>query len=259
MERDLNPSETAARLGLTVKALRLYERHGLVRPRRTAAGWRVYGTAELARLHQVLALKRLGLPLARIARLLKGSGDGLDRVLEIQEQALAREAQRTALALDLVRAARAKLARRESLTVDDLATLTLETTMTSKTSPQDMKEIFEPLIAKHYTPEDLETLKAQAGSFDQAEVTRTWNGLFAEAKELMAKGDPASPAALDLARRWSGMVKAFTQGDPGLAQKAGAVWKEAMADPKAAPGLPVDAALWAFVGKAMEALKAAGG
>lgn len=65
-------SDTARRLGLTVRALRVYERHGLLRPGRTLAGWRVYGPEEMARLHQVLALKRLGLKLGQIADLLQG-------------------------------------------------------------------------------------------------------------------------------------------------------------------------------------------
>ena len=65
-ERFLSPSETARRLGVGVRALRLYERRGLVRPGRTQAGWRVYGPNEIERLHQVLTLKSLGLSLSRI-------------------------------------------------------------------------------------------------------------------------------------------------------------------------------------------------
>ena len=34
----LNPSEAARRLGVTTKALRLYEQRGLVSPARTSAG-----------------------------------------------------------------------------------------------------------------------------------------------------------------------------------------------------------------------------
>jgi len=45
----LSASAAAARLGVSVKALRLYERHGLVAPERTPAGYRVYGPDELAR------------------------------------------------------------------------------------------------------------------------------------------------------------------------------------------------------------------
>ena len=60
-ERQLSPAETAQALGLSIKARQLYESRGLVRPKRTAAGWRVYGPDEFASLHQVIALKRLGL------------------------------------------------------------------------------------------------------------------------------------------------------------------------------------------------------
>ena len=258
-DRHLSPAQTARLLGVSAKALRLYEQHALVTPRRTVAGWRVYGPAELAALHQVIALKRLGLPLARIAQLTAGKAVSLDAVLAVQEQALGRDAERTAQALSLVCTARARLARRETLSIDDLATLTTETTMTTKPSTQDLKEIFDPLIAKRYTPDDLAALKARGGGFDQADIARRWDALFAQARDLMAKGDPASPAALDLARRWSALVNLFTQGDPAMAQRAGQVWKDAMADPKTAPKLPVDPAMFEFVGKATAALKAQGG
>lgn len=86
----LSVAETCRRLGLTARALRLYERKGLVAPRRTAAGWRVYGPEEIARLHKITALKSLGFPLAWIKALLDGGVD-LDRVLALQEEALARD------------------------------------------------------------------------------------------------------------------------------------------------------------------------
>lgn len=38
----LNPSEAARRLGVSAKALRLYEQYGLIKPIRSAAGWRTY-------------------------------------------------------------------------------------------------------------------------------------------------------------------------------------------------------------------------
>jgi hypothetical protein len=68
----LSPAEAASKLGVSAKALRVYERHGLVKPVRGANGYRAYGPAEMVRLHQVLALKALGLPLSKIAGLLAG-------------------------------------------------------------------------------------------------------------------------------------------------------------------------------------------
>ena len=44
----LNASEAASRLGVSAKALRLYEQRGLIAPIRTAAGWRAYGPDEMA-------------------------------------------------------------------------------------------------------------------------------------------------------------------------------------------------------------------
>ena len=47
--RFLNPSEAARQLGVSAKALRLYEERGLLAPARTAAGWRAYDPGEMAR------------------------------------------------------------------------------------------------------------------------------------------------------------------------------------------------------------------
>ena len=204
-DQHLSPAETARRLGVSPKALRLYEQHGLVTPLRTRTGWRTYGPAEFAALHQVLALKRLGLPLARIAELLKQRKIALSAILGAQEDALSREIDRGRHALDLVRRARAMLAAGQTLSVDDLITLTKETTMTTKEQHEEMQKIFDPIVEKHFSPEDRNALEKRA--FDQQEVSRAWDGLMAEAKTLMAKGDTTSPAAMDLAR--AACIRAF--------------------------------------------------
>src|SRR5471032_791257 len=131
MDRHLSPAETAKRFGISIKALRLYEQRGLLTPLRTSSGatgsaWRAYGPDQIARLHQILALKRLGLPLAQIGEVM-GSEDALGPLLALQEHSLVREGDRLAHALKVVRAARAKLASGQALSIDDLATLTKET------------------------------------------------------------------------------------------------------------------------------------
>ena len=93
-----------------MRALRVYERHGLVRPARTAAGWRVYGPAELSRLHQVTALKRVGLKLVQIEKLVRGNAASLDRLLALQEDELLHRKRQTDRALALVRKARKHIA-----------------------------------------------------------------------------------------------------------------------------------------------------
>jgi DNA-binding transcriptional MerR regulator len=130
----LEANECAARIGLSKRALRLYEEHGLIRPRRTEKGWRLYGSDEVARLHEILALKRLGLSLQRITALLQGRATDLAGILGIQHDLLAEQRERAEQGLALVRAAQAKLATGTSLTADELIRLAKEANMTETTT-----------------------------------------------------------------------------------------------------------------------------
>lgn len=61
----------ADQTGLTVRALHHYDRLGLLTPaRRTAAGHRLYGDADVARLYRIGLLRRLGFPLEQIGEVL---------------------------------------------------------------------------------------------------------------------------------------------------------------------------------------------
>ena len=246
-ERYLSTAEAAAALGITAKALRVYEKRGLVKPLRSAAGWRAYGPDALTRLHQVIALKRLGLSLAEVGKLIAAKYGELDAVLAVQEKALRERQTETERALKLIRSARGRLAKGEGLSVDDLTTLTRETTM-SEHAPDGAKKM-EPMIDRHFSEADKEKMKAQAGTFDPAEVKAQWDALIAEAK-LLVGSDPAAPQAVDLARRWKAMVARSTGGDPQLKQKIGKVWGDAMADPSVAPKLPFGPEVMAFIGEA---------
>jgi DNA-binding transcriptional MerR regulator len=253
-ERYLSPSEAARRLGVSAKALRVYEERGFVKPVRTGAGWRSYGPEQMARLHQVLALKRLGLPLARIGELLRSRSATLAQVLAWQEQVLAEEGARVANALALVRAARRKLAAGAALSIDDLATLTKETTMSVKPGPEEMKKLFDPHVQKHFSADEIaQTAKRQ---FDPVYTQKTWDDLIAEARALLAAGEAIdAPATQALAMRWRAMVEMFTQGNPDVENRVGQVWQSALADPKAAPKLPMGPDVFAFMGRAMAVLK----
>ena len=55
---ELTIGETARRTGWSARMLRYLERAGLVVPRRTPSGYRVYGLRELNRLRSLLELRR---------------------------------------------------------------------------------------------------------------------------------------------------------------------------------------------------------
>jgi DNA-binding transcriptional MerR regulator len=89
---------------VSVKALRHYDRLGLLEPARTddLSGYRYYSSEQLPRLNAILALKELGFSLRQISRLLDGSSleqvrtmlelrrDEAIRTLEVERERLAR-------------------------------------------------------------------------------------------------------------------------------------------------------------------------
>ncbi|HWF65325.1 MAG TPA: MerR family transcriptional regulator [Rhizomicrobium sp.] len=237
-ERYLSSAETAKRLGLTPKALRLYEARGLVTPTRSEVGWRSYGPAQIARLHQIIALKKLGLSLSDISDLLTGDTDKLNAVLALQERALARENQHLSHALVLVRAARKKLAHGSLLSIDDLIALALETTPLT------------PLWEKHFTRTELDEI---AGRIDDEII---WHRLLEEVQLIADKGDPFTSEALDLGRRWLAQADHYVRGDKALLEKMQAFSVEAMADPEMRSALPLTPETYSFLGKIITRLKA---
>jgi len=242
-ERVLSSAEAAKRLGVTAKALRLYEEHGLVKPIRNASGWRTYGPAQMARLHQVLTLKTLGFSLADIANLLSGKTDKLDAVLALQERALTQENDRISHALVLMRAARQKLAQGLLLSISDLIKLTQETTALT------------PLWEKYFTKTELDEI-ARRNDLNEEEFISTWRGLLEEIKLLAEKGDPHSPEALDLGRRWLAHSERYIGGDEVFGNKLRAFSEEAMADPQAMASLPFTREIYNFLSRIVERLNA---
>jgi DNA-binding transcriptional MerR regulator len=109
-EQFLSPSEAARRLGVSVKALRLYEQRGLVLPVRTAAGWRAYGPDEMERATEIAGLRALGLSLAHIARVLGGDATALEQALARHQVALEDRARDLTAQMTKVHALRRDLA-----------------------------------------------------------------------------------------------------------------------------------------------------
>jgi len=119
----LNPSEAAKRLGVSGKALRLYEQRGLITPMRTAAGWRAYGPDQMARAAEIAALRALGLSLGQVARVLGGDAHGLEPALAAHQTTLEGRARQLADAIEKVRRLRADLARGQTPAAGALARL----------------------------------------------------------------------------------------------------------------------------------------
>ena len=125
--RFLSPSEAARRLGVSPKALRLYEERGLVSPARTEAGWRAYGPAEMARAGEVAALRALGFSLRQVKQALEGDTRGLEPALAAHQARIEAQLGQLSDLAQRVRRLREDLAQGKAPKIGELARLVAPT------------------------------------------------------------------------------------------------------------------------------------
>lgn len=162
----LTAADCARRIGLSVRALRLYEQHGLIAPRRTGKTWRLYGPDEIARLNEVLALKSLGFSLARIAELLQGHPTDLGRLLDMQRDTLNETRQRAERGLATIDAVQAKMAAGVAISIDDLTMLARESTMADASTDTITWRRYEQNRPRTEVPIDTTIYADYAGAYE---------------------------------------------------------------------------------------------
>jgi DNA-binding transcriptional MerR regulator len=87
---ELTVGVVAERFGVTVRTLHHYDDIGLLTPsRRAASGYRVYTSADLSRLSQIIVYRRLELSLDEIANLLD-DGDEVSHLIRQRERVMSR-------------------------------------------------------------------------------------------------------------------------------------------------------------------------
>lgn len=141
----ISVAECVRRTGLTARALRVYEREGLIKPPRAANGWRIYTRADLIRLNAIVALKSLGLSLGQIREALTGSSPALRRVLRMQLDVWQKRRAASDQGMALVRAAMANLDLHQELSIDDLCNLAKR--MEMSTLQQTTREVINETIS----------------------------------------------------------------------------------------------------------------
>jgi DNA-binding transcriptional MerR regulator len=212
----LQAQQFAELAGVTVRTLHHYDRMGLLRARRTEAGYRLYRESDLERLEQIVALKFVGLPLKRIKTLL--DRDNLELAEALPRQRLVLEAKRKLIdrAINAIRDAERTIAAGER---PDAAVLKKIIEVIEMQDNANWSE-------KYYSEEALEKLKARKWTPEmQAETTKKWNDLFRDVEAALEE-DPAGPRAQALARRWGALILEFTGGDPEVTRGLNNVWKE---------------------------------
>ncbi len=215
----LKVGELAKRTGLTIRTLHHYDAIGLLKPSlHTDAGYRLYTSADIARLQQVLSLRQLGFSLGEMQGCLDRPGFSPLEIIElhlvrVQEQL---ESQR-------------RLCERLEILAGHMRSVG-EVSAEEFLSTIEEMSMLETLQEKYFTPEQLQTIKQgreQAGPENLNRMQEYWAELIGQIRTEMEKGtDPADPKVQELARRWQELLNQSTGGDPGIEQGMKQLWEE---------------------------------
>lgn len=211
--------EFAQRVGVTVRTLHHYDRLGLLKPRRTPAGYRVYRDGDFVRLGQIVTLKFIGFPLKQIREILNRNALDLPAALRLQRKILQeKRAQLDKAILALSYAERA-------------------VTSGSEAVPDALRRVSEAIemsnhqewTNKYYSEEAKQALAQRRaenpGIAEQG--TRDWAELIAEVETAVReKVDPASRRGQQLAQRWRGLIDAFTNKNPAVEAGLKKLWAD---------------------------------
>lgn len=199
----LKVGELAKRCGLTVRTLHHYDTIGLLTPSaRSDSGYRLYNRNDIARLHQIQALRRFGLALADIGTVLANPGSHLAAIVEQQIQMLGQQIAQSTMLRERLSQLQGQLQRGEEPELADWLTTLEMMTMYDKYFTKEEQKSF-PLLS---TAENTSTA-------EWAEMVQ----VVQEAMEMNVP--PQSPGAQKLAQRWITMLMRDSKGDPRLLAK----------------------------------------
>ncbi len=162
----MSSAECASRTGLTIRALRLYERRGLICPRRTGKNWRLYGPKELERLSEIITLKSFGIPLAQIAELLAGKDANIGAVLDLQQASLLKMRDSADRGFALIEALKTKMAADGIPDVTYLVQLAREISMAQLTAKSVAWKRYEQARPRTEIKQNESQLKTYAGHYE---------------------------------------------------------------------------------------------
>jgi len=245
--------EFAELSGITVRALHHYDQLGLLKPRRTQAGYRMYSLWDLERLEQIVALRFLGIPLKQIKTLLDRSALDLPDALRLQLRVLENKRSLLDRAIDAIRDA--DKAMQPGKPADSALLKKIIEVIEMQDNMNWSKQYYsEEAQAK------IEERKALWSPELQERVTREWTELIRDVEAAIAqREEPAGAKAQALAARWKKLAEGFTGGDPEITSGLNklyahrAEWPQQFRQQMAPFSNPK---VWEFMGKALGACRA---
>jgi MerR family transcriptional regulator, thiopeptide resistance regulator len=247
VEKTFLVREFAKLAGVSVRTLHYYDQTGLLRPAKTSsAGHRLYTTADLLRLQQILTLKYMGFSLTEIGELLNSPGYDVLRALDGQKRAIEQQIaglQQTVKALERTL---------EMLAGDEGEKFNWEYVQLIIQGVQAEAKAY--WLAQYYTPEQLAELKERSQQIDprqQLKWQQEWQNLNAGITDAARrKLPPDDPAVQALAKEYTEKINLFTKGDPALLESLRRIYSQP--DQMPSEFRPYDAETQKYLQKAVD-------
>lgn len=202
----LKVGELARRSGLTVRTLHHYDSIGLLTPSgRSEAGYRLYNRDDVARLHQVQALRRFGMALADIGHFLANPGASLPELIARQIDSLDQQIAEAAKLREQLAALRGQLLAGE------------EPALASWLSTLEHMTVYD----KYFSKEEL----AQLPIYNDPSARTQWAPLVEAVREKMSAGiSPADPVVQQLAAQWMAIFSRQAGNNPEMMARLDNMW-----------------------------------
>ena len=199
-------NEFAELAGVSVKALRHYERLGLLKARRTRSGHRRYVQADLERIEAITALKYLGFPLEQIRSILLRPATELPKAIAARRQALFDADLRIAVTRKAMDVAD------ESAAPEAVLHGIVETVQT---------QVAAAAMRRYYTEEGWQRRRR----YYEEGPSPEWRELYSTLSALIGQ-DPASEPVQAAVDRWLSLsIRAYT-GDPEVQTDSPTAWAD---------------------------------
>jgi DNA-binding transcriptional MerR regulator len=230
-------SQFAQKAAVTARALRFYDKVGLLSPSEyTEAGHRLYSDEDLWSLQQILALKFLGFSLEEIKVCLqKNNPERLQEALVMQKAMMREKRSQLDAVLRAIEKAEVLLKSNqrdwESIIIDVIQVMHMERNKAwvKKYLTEEQQQKLAEISQKSYSPEAAQKLAVWGENWteeDQQRASQQWDAVFAELRKLVVEGkDPTGVEGQALAKQQSELIKQLTRDDADVEAGVKQWWK----------------------------------
>lgn len=212
MDEAITIDEVVRRTGLTSRALRFYESRGLLRPKRTSSGRRLFGPTELERVHQIMMLKRAGLTVAQMQQLFDRKAVDIASLLRAQLDNLSSQAAEIAAAQKLIKAVLGQIGTSQPITVAMMCGLIKHSAQCASGAPE-----WRAVIDRFWTTEAQAEWRrlvgpvwAQHPEWADGGYQRQWRALSNQIRAAMPM-DPSGEQARSFVQNWLDLLEPISK------------------------------------------------